>query len=535
MATVASLIVEISANASKLNKHLNSAKSRIQKFAKNSVKILKSIAKGLTAGAVVAIGAVTVMVNKYAAQIDKLAKTSSKLGVTIASLQKLQYQAELSGVSVETMNMALQRMVRRVSEAASGTGAAKDALRELRLDADKLNQLSPDKQFYEISKAMKQIGNQGDKVRLAMKIFDTEGVSLVNTMNSNLKQTGAEFDTLGLKISESQAKMVESYQDSKTKLGAIFSGFGLQLSAQFAEPLTMLINGISDAIIKMGGMKAVANKVALSIVQSFRGVINIINDMIKGINQFELLSKKAALKGAEHKGAIGSFFGGDDNSGNIQRINKEIADLEKPIKSLAKIDDFIAEMERKIKDNTGADLAEMKIRDNAVQSYDKAASATTKLAESATKASNAISPSASKRSNVIDFGDMSSRIKANQRNLNFDSPYSGFRGNNSQGAFRNESLNGGNVGSVQDYINSSSSGSALQKMRQGQFGSNSGNTSGFINGKAVDSGPSTKITLNMVTDAGEVSGVLLGDQEFINKISQLQERNTNNAARMAAQ
>ena len=51
----------------------------------------------------------------------------------------------------------------------------------------------------------------------------------------------------------------------------------------------------------------------------------------------------------------------------------------------------------------------------------------------------------------------------------------------------------------------------------------------LLNGKAT-----TKITLNMVTDAGEVSGELIGNQDFINAVSRMQDKRVNQAARQAA-
>ena len=69
---------------------------------------------------------------------DSLAKTASKIGTTTEALSKLQYAAQLTGVEQNTLNMAMQRFTRRAAEAAQGTGEAKGALRELGVDANKL-------------------------------------------------------------------------------------------------------------------------------------------------------------------------------------------------------------------------------------------------------------------------------------------------------------------------------------------------------------------------------------------------------------
>jgi hypothetical protein len=63
--------------------------------------------------------------------IDRLGKTASKLGVNVELLQSMRYAAEQTGIAQNTLDMALQRFIRRAGEAAKGTGEAKGALRDL--------------------------------------------------------------------------------------------------------------------------------------------------------------------------------------------------------------------------------------------------------------------------------------------------------------------------------------------------------------------------------------------------------------------
>ena len=58
-------------------------------------------------------------------------QTADKLGVGVEELQRMRYAADLSGISTQTFDMALQRFTRRAAEAAAGTGEAKDALAAL--------------------------------------------------------------------------------------------------------------------------------------------------------------------------------------------------------------------------------------------------------------------------------------------------------------------------------------------------------------------------------------------------------------------
>ena len=91
-------------------------------------KALFNFKVGLTA--VAGAAGIGLLVKSSLQSIDTLGKTAQKLGVTSQALQKLRYASNLAGVETRTVDMAVQRFTRRLSEAANGTGEAKDALKE---------------------------------------------------------------------------------------------------------------------------------------------------------------------------------------------------------------------------------------------------------------------------------------------------------------------------------------------------------------------------------------------------------------------
>lgn len=240
--------------------------------------------------------------------IDSLAKTADKLGVTTEALQTLRYQGELTGVSIDTTDMALQRMTRRVAEAAQGTGEAKDAIAELGLEASSLANMSPDQQFYAIADAMKDIENQGDRVRLAMKLFDSEGVALVNTLVSDLDAAEAKFASLGATITREQAAIVESYNDTKTNLEYLFGAFGEKMTVYLAGPFDELLQYIEDLAIEMGGMDGVARTVASAFIDAFAAIIDGIAEVINALNEAKLSMNGVNYAWQQQKGNFGAFL-----------------------------------------------------------------------------------------------------------------------------------------------------------------------------------------------------------------------------------
>lgn len=161
-------------------------------------------------------------------KIDELAKTSRKLGIDTSDLVTLRLAAEeFSGVSNGQLDTALQRMTRRIAEAANGTGEAQGALEELGVSAQELNAAGPAEAFRQIADAIQGVESQQDRLRLAFKLFDSEGAALVTT----LSQGAAGFDSmkaraeeLGIAISSIEAAQIEEANDAITEMKAAFDG-----------------------------------------------------------------------------------------------------------------------------------------------------------------------------------------------------------------------------------------------------------------------------------------------------------------------
>ena len=291
MATIQKLVVDLTANSQGMVKELTKGRKNLNKFAQDAAAAGKKIGLALAGtGAALATGAL-VIIEQQSAKLDALAKKADKLDMGTTALQRLEYQSELTGVSANTLGTAMQRMTRRVSEAAQGTGEAKAAIAELGLDAQKLAQLSPDQQFYRIAEAMKQVEEGGDRVRLAMKIFDSEGVGLVNTMAADLDNLGKEYDSLGVAITRAQAAQVEAYNDAKTKMATITDGFKNQITVAVTPALQVLVDKTTEWIQEMGGVQPMAQNVATwmltsiqKMVEGLQTLLNMINEVRKGYN-----------------------------------------------------------------------------------------------------------------------------------------------------------------------------------------------------------------------------------------------------------
>jgi hypothetical protein len=138
---------------------------------------------GALAG-VATVGGLAALVDRSISAADAIGETASKIGVGVEALQELRYAASLAGIEQQMLDMALQRFVRRVAEAANGTGEAKDALAQLGIALrDQSGNLRRSEDLLgDVADAFARIEDPAERVRLAFKIFDSEGVALVNLL-----------------------------------------------------------------------------------------------------------------------------------------------------------------------------------------------------------------------------------------------------------------------------------------------------------------------------------------------------------------
>jgi hypothetical protein len=223
---------------------------------------------------------------------------SKRLGISTEALSQLQYAAEQSGVSANTFNMGLQRMIRRVSEAASGTGEAVKALDELGLSAVALEQMAPEQQFAKLSDAIMKVENPADQVRLAMKLFDSEGVALIQTMQGGstaLAGFAEEANKLGKTVGGDAAAQAKAATDAFARMGAAGTGLSNTLAIQLAPSLETAANWLANGIPKAGvhlqrGFLMISSA-AISLMDKFLAARSVFNMLTMDFEEMSALEK----------------------------------------------------------------------------------------------------------------------------------------------------------------------------------------------------------------------------------------------------
>ena len=128
-------------------------------------------------------------------RIDRFGKQAAGLGATTEFLSGLEFAAQrTSGLAIGAATKGIEKMTRRIEEAALGTGEAIKALEMLGLEAKALASLNPEEQFQVLSRAMDKVTDAGERTLIATKLFDDGQSKLHTTMALTNKEYQDQID-----------------------------------------------------------------------------------------------------------------------------------------------------------------------------------------------------------------------------------------------------------------------------------------------------------------------------------------------------
>lgn len=255
--------------------------------AKKSAKGLGDHLKGALGVAAdtakVALAGLTVAIGASIRSMDSMAKHADKVGLAVEDLQRLRHAADLSGVSTQTLDMAMQRFSRRVGEAAQGTGELKSTLEQYGIqikNADGSMRSQVDI-LRDLANVIQGTTSAQERLRIANKAFDSEGAALVNTLKDGADGLNAmmrEADELGIVFDRNTAANAEKFSDNLTRLRKILGGLVTQITADLLPYLAQF----SDWVVANGPqIRAFAAGAIAFLAEGIGNVANRIRDLIK--------------------------------------------------------------------------------------------------------------------------------------------------------------------------------------------------------------------------------------------------------------
>lgn len=231
------LKVKIGADTRELERGLSDSQARILRFAK------------ATAAAMAAASAATLALGRASMNtIDAQAKLARSLGTTTKSVQILSRAGDLAGVSMSGIEQATKDLTRRLSQAASGTGPASDALKRLGLSVNSLMVMPLDQRIMTINDAINKFVPAAQRAAVAGQLFGEEGsLAMARIDTATLQQATKDIDDFGVAVSDVDAADIERTNDAISRLSLVAQGFGNRVAVALAPAMEALADAIAAA------------------------------------------------------------------------------------------------------------------------------------------------------------------------------------------------------------------------------------------------------------------------------------------------
>ena len=327
MATIAGLVVEISANAQKFHRAVQSIQTRAKRFAGQLKSIIGTAVKAVVAGATAAAAAVTAVVTTTSMAMRDLVRDSEAVGVAARDLQSWQVAAEGMGIQADKVQDIFKDLADKTGDfARTGGGEAADIFEQLGISAQELLGLSPDKALLRINSALEGL-SQGEKIFFMESIADDASrlLPLLDNNAERFRTLVAEGERWGTIMTDAEIKASAALGNTLTKAGNMAKGFKNLLGASLAPTFQGVIAWIESITESMGGPRVAAAKTAEAIKQSFVFVANAV-DGLKRV--FEIAGASIAVFTLQAQKAVNDLAEAI-YSGPIDAVNVLIKGLNK--------------------------------------------------------------------------------------------------------------------------------------------------------------------------------------------------------------
>lgn len=219
--------------------------------------------KGLLAGLGVSLSVAgfAAMIKNAIDAADHLNKLSQKIGISVEALSTLRFAAQLSDVSLETLQKGIKGLSQNITEANTGIGDGAQVFEALGISVRNADgsMKSTEAVLLQVADVFANLEDGAVKTALAVKLFGKSGMDMIPFLNqgaAGITQLTAEAERLGLKLTTETARSAEAFNDNLTALKASSSSLGIALARDFLPELTNITNAMREAANEAGTLKA---------------------------------------------------------------------------------------------------------------------------------------------------------------------------------------------------------------------------------------------------------------------------------------
>ena len=240
---------------------------------------------GVTTAIVNVEKALISMTREAASAADDIATMSSVTGVSMETLQAFAYSAELTDVSVDRIADSLKYTTKSMAEAATGTGEAYEAYRQLgvAITDSNGNLRSAEAVFYDTIDALGKMENGTERDATAMKLMSKSAQELnplISAGSEALKGYAKEAQSTGYILDDKLIGALLESDDAFQRLQKTQEAVKKQLAAEFAPYLTQFYSDTAKATQDLG--KGIRDS---GIVDSFGMLLETVGGILNPMDQ----------------------------------------------------------------------------------------------------------------------------------------------------------------------------------------------------------------------------------------------------------
>lgn len=252
------ILLRIGADVSSLRKELSSGTNAVNAFTKDIDLSRNTLVK--FAGTIAAGIGLAALAREALQFADNVKKVADQTGLTTDEVQRLQFIASQTGVSIDSLAGTISKMQRTLSDAGDDGQKARKAISDLGLDVEKVLAMKPEDQFQLIAEEISKIPNPANQAAAAMEVFGKSGADALPMLKSMAEQgqeLSAQFDAIGGPASQAAIDKVDAIGDSLTATGIAAKATTTELLAMVAEPV---IAGLTKLQELLGGIRVLLGK-----------------------------------------------------------------------------------------------------------------------------------------------------------------------------------------------------------------------------------------------------------------------------------
>lgn len=370
---VEGLLIRLDATSAQLQRQLRRAERTVSGSSKKMEREIQRVDKAMdrlntmastvrrtlgTLGVGISLQGIRSMTTGALQAADAIRQTAERVGVSVEALQELRYAASLVNVQSGTLDMALQRLTRRLGSAAEGSGALAKNLEDFGISVrDEVTGQIRDTEeiLMDLAEAVANSDSNAEQLLATFNAFDSEGAPMVNLLRrgrQGLAEARREAHEFGLVLRDD---VVRAASDTNTQLSTLFQTIRAQINEGLLEALTQDATDLS-AVARdpqfHSGLQAIGEGIG-AIGQAVMDSIGQLGNFVALLRDPSWVNLGNLLRGSTlglAAGAAEGLLGGDKGVARAQQlagINDRMAETRETIAALERSGIENAEMRLK--------------------------------------------------------------------------------------------------------------------------------------------------------------------------------------------